>query len=88
MSRRRPQPIEEPDKSMDEMTSKERAAYLTRLRRAVRDDQVRRGARRPKTMREAEIWHEALAERDERRARRIARAERGVPETDTGPTQE
>ena len=76
MSRRRPPPIEEPDKSAGEMTSAERAEYVRKLRRAVRDDEVRRGARAPRTMRETEIWHQAQAERDERQARRIARAER------------
>jgi len=63
MSRRWPPPIEKPDKPLAAMTSAERAASLGRLRCAQRDDEVRRGRRRPKTMREVEIWHEALAAR-------------------------
>lgn len=51
-------------------------AYLAKLRRALRDDEVRRGARTPRTMRETEIMLEGMAERDERLARRIARAKR------------
>jgi len=43
----------------------------------LHDDEVRRGTRQPKTMREFEIWREARAEQDERLARRIARADRG-----------
>jgi len=51
-------------------------AYLAKLRRALRDDEVRRGARMPRTMRETEIMLEGMDERDERLARRIARAKR------------
>jgi hypothetical protein len=48
------------DEPLAEMTADERAAYLTAVRRALRDDEVRRGKRRPKTMREFEIWQEGL----------------------------
>jgi hypothetical protein len=58
------------------MTPAERTAHTAQLRRALRDDEVRRGARRPKTNREFEIWHEAQAAKDKRAAARIARAER------------
>lgn len=56
-------------------------AYLAKLRRALRDDEVRRGARMPRTMCETEIMLEGMDERDERPARRIARAKRktGTP---------
>jgi hypothetical protein len=75
--RRRPPPIEEPDKPLAEMTPAERSAYLAKVRRVLRDDEVRRGARPPpRTMREHEIWREAQAERDERLAQQIARAKR------------
>jgi len=66
----------EPEKPVAEMTAAERAAYTAQLRRTLRDDQVRRGSRPPRSMREFEIWHEALAEEDEKTAARIARAER------------
>jgi hypothetical protein len=42
----------------------------------MRDDEISRGTRRPRSMREVEIWREAQAEREARLARRIARAER------------
>lgn len=43
-----------------EMTPTERDAYTTSLRRALRDDEVRRGRRPPRSMRETEIWRQAL----------------------------
>jgi hypothetical protein len=58
------------------MTAAERATYLRKLRRALRDDQVRRGVRVPGTMREMEIWREGEAERERWRAEKIAEAER------------
>jgi hypothetical protein len=58
------------------MTAAERAAYTASLRRALRDDEVRRGKRPPKTMRETEIRHQAQVAKDEQAAARIARAER------------
>jgi len=76
MSQRRPPPIEEPDKPLSEMTPAERAAYIARFRRTLHDDEVRRGTRQPRSMREFEIWREAQAEQDERLARRITRADR------------
>lgn len=75
MGRRRLPQIPESDKPLSDMTPDELDAYRRQFRRALADDEVRRGVRRPKTMREAELWHAALAERDERRAQRIARAE-------------
>jgi len=42
--------------------------------REICDRQVAARARKPKAMREMEIWRTARAERDERLARRIARA--------------
>jgi hypothetical protein len=49
-----------PEKPLAEMTSSERAACAASLRRVLRDDEVRRGKRKPKTMREFEIWRESL----------------------------
>lgn len=66
----------EPPKPVTEMTAAERAEYTSRLRRTLRDDEVRRGARPPRSLREFEIWREALVAKDERAAARIARAER------------
>jgi single-strand DNA-binding protein len=65
MSRRRPPPM-----------PAEQTAYLRQLRRALRDDEIRRGKRRPRSMREMEIWRDGMAERDERAAAGIARAQR------------
>jgi hypothetical protein len=76
MGRLRPLPIDKPDKPPAEMTPSELAAYMAKVRRTLRDDEVRRGARRPRTMREVEIWRQAQAEREERRAKRIARVKR------------
>jgi hypothetical protein len=42
------------------MTPAERDAYTARLRRALRDDEIRRGSRPPKAMREMLIWREGL----------------------------
>jgi hypothetical protein len=44
--------------------------------RVIRDDEIRRGARRPQTMREFEVAHQGRVEREERLARRDARAAR------------
>jgi hypothetical protein len=66
----------EPPKPLMEMTPAERAAYTAQLRRALRDDEIRRARRPLKTAREFEIWHEALAAKDEQTAARIARADR------------
>jgi hypothetical protein len=76
MGKRRPPPLPEPDKPLAEMTPAERDAYTRAVMRVIRDDEVRRGARRPRTMREIELAREGRAEREERLARRIARAER------------
>jgi hypothetical protein len=76
MSRRRPPPMPDPGKPLEEMTTAERTAYFRQLRRTLRDDEVRRGARPPRSMREFEIWREAQAERDQRVAARIARIDR------------
>jgi hypothetical protein len=76
VSRRRPPPLPEPDKPVAEMTPTEHDDYVAKVRRAIRDDEVRRGARRPRTMREMEIRHQAIVEQDERLIRRAARAER------------
>jgi hypothetical protein len=72
-----------PSKPLTEMTQAERSAYTAQLRRALRDDEVRRGRRPPKSMREFEIWHGALAAKDEETAARIARAERRQQRTGT-----
>jgi hypothetical protein len=73
-----PPPLElpEPGKPLAEMTVAEREAYLRQLRRALRDDQVRRGIQPPRTMREMEIWREGEAEREKWRAEKIAEIER------------
>ena len=73
-----PPPLElpEPGKPLVEMSSTERAAYTRKLRRALRDHEVRRGVRRPGTMREMEIWREGEADREKWRVEMIAEAER------------
>ena len=79
MTRRRPPEfidIPEPQTPVREMTPAERGAYVGQLRRAVRDYDVRRGARRPQTMREMEIVLAGFAEREHRLTRRAERPER------------
>lgn len=73
-----PRPLEfpEPGKPLAEMTASEKAAYLRQLRRVLRDDEVRRGIRTPRTMREIEIWREGEAEREKWLAEKIAKAGR------------
>lgn len=73
-----PPPLDfpEPDKPLAEMTSAERDAYARKLRRALRDNEVRSGTRRPNTMREMEIWREGEADREKWRVEMIAEAER------------
>jgi hypothetical protein len=66
----------EPSKPLTEMTPEERLAYAKSLQRALRDDDIRRGRRPPRSMREVEIWHQALVAKDEQAAARIARAQR------------
>jgi hypothetical protein len=73
---RRPPPLPDPPKPVAEMTAEEQRAYLRSVLRVIRDDQVRRGSRRPRTMRETEIMLEGSAERRARHSRRIARAKR------------
>ena len=65
MTRRRPAfpDLPEPEKPVREMTSAKRGAYVRDLRRALRDDEVRSGSRRPQTMREFEIAREGRLER-------------------------
>jgi hypothetical protein len=78
--------LPEPGKPVAEMTAAERAAYVTALRRALRDDEVRHGKRKPRTMRETEIFLQGLpgrmqgtraddddVDRSKRRASRQAR---------------
>jgi len=54
------------------------------LLRTIRHNEIRR----PKTMREIAIWHEGQAEREERRAQRVARAERRQREAADGGSAE
>jgi hypothetical protein len=77
VSRRRPPPLPELGKPWDQMTDEEKRADMRRALRVIRDDEVRRGARRPQTMREFDIAREGRVERDERLTRRAARAEGG-----------
>jgi hypothetical protein len=79
VSRRRPPELPEPPKPLAQMTPAELDAYRRQFLRAVRDDEIRRGVRRPRTMREVDIMREGMAEREARLARRIARAERRRP---------
>lgn len=58
------------------MTDVERGAWVRQVRRTLRDERVRRGTLAPKTMREMKIYLDARAEKDERAAARIARAQR------------
>jgi len=85
---RRPEPPQ-PEKPVAEMTPDELAAFRTKLRREIRDRAVVAGTKRPRTMREMDLWRQAQAERDQRQARRIARAERAdsrvVSEPDVAP---
>lgn len=73
MTRLPPLPMPETDKPVREMTDAERAAYVSRVQRAIRDDEVYRGARRPRTMREVDLWRQGQAARE---ALRAANAER------------
>lgn len=78
----------EPSKPIMEMTPEERLAYTKSLRRALRDDEVRRGTRPPKIMREMESWHQARVAEDEQMAARLAWAERRRrPEAEQGGPQ-
>jgi hypothetical protein len=74
--RRKPPEIEDPPKPLSEMTRGELDSWRRQFFRTMRDDEISRGTRRPRSMREVEIWREAQAEREARLARRIARAER------------
>lgn len=67
-----PLDIPEAGKPLAEMTGAERSAYLGKLRRALRDHEVRSGTRRPTTLREMEISREGEAEREAWRAGMIA----------------
>jgi hypothetical protein len=58
------------------MTPKGLAAFRAKLKREIRDRAIAAGTEKPKSNRDFEVWHQAQAERDQRRARRIARAER------------
>jgi len=75
-----PLPLPEPDKPLREMTDAEPAAYVRKVQRAIRDDEVYRGARRPRTMREVDLWRQGQAAREALRKanaeRRRARAQR------------
>ena len=73
-----PPPLElpEPGKPLAAMSPEERAAYVRKLRRALRDNEVRSGTRRPGTLREMEIWREGEADRERWRVEMIAEAER------------
>jgi len=85
MTRRRPEPIEEPEKPFEQMTDDEKRADLTRDLRKVRDGEVRRG-RRPRSMRETRLWLEGHEAREQQTAARVARAERKQrPGTRPGP---
>jgi hypothetical protein len=57
--------------TLAEMTDEERAAALRDVRRWLRDGSIRGGQKRPRTMRETEIWLEGVERRS--RARRISR---------------
>lgn len=76
MTRLPPLPLPEPDKPVAEMTGTERAAYVRKVQRAIRDDEVYRGARRPNTMREVELWRQGQAARAALRAANAERRQR------------
>lgn len=65
-----------PEKVLADMTRQERAAYRQAIKRALRDDHIRMGLIRPRTAREREIWLAGVAERKDRQAKRVTRAER------------
>lgn len=94
MSRLPPLPMpDEPDKPLGDMTAEEQAAYLRQLRRWIRDDEVYRGARAPRAMREVELRRQGEAAREALRAERTARtlrrqarrATRGAPGRNADP---
>jgi hypothetical protein len=58
------------------MTDDEKRADMRRVLRTIRDDEIRRGSRCPRTMRVADIALAARPDREQRQARRIARAQR------------
>ena len=59
----------EPSKPLTEMTAAERACTPPSLRRTLRDDEVRRGRRAPRSMREVEIWERAGRHKTSRQLR-------------------
>jgi hypothetical protein len=69
VSGRRGDPPPEWDKPVTEMTPEERAAAARDLRRWLRDRSIRGGQKRPRTMRETEIWLQGVERRS--RSRRI-----------------
>lgn len=64
---RRPDDFPEPSKPVTEMTSAEKLQYARDLRRWLRDGEVRRGRKKPRTMRETEIFLEGAERRHGRR---------------------
>lgn len=82
---RRPLPdLPELPKPLKEMTVGELADYRRQFLRALRDDEVRRGVRRPRTMRETEIMLAGFAEREHRLTLRAERAGRRQPPPQDG----
>jgi hypothetical protein len=52
-----------PVKPLAEMTSEEKQQYARDVRRWLRDGEIRRGRKRPRSMRETEIWLEGVERR-------------------------
>ncbi len=71
MSGRRKDPPPQWGKSLTDMTPEERGAAMRDVRRWLRDRSIRGGQKRPRTMRETEIWLEGVERRS--RSRRISR---------------
>jgi hypothetical protein len=70
-----------PGKSFLEMSPEERLQFRTDIGRALRDDAIRLGRKRPRTARERQIAEESQAERDARAQKRVDRLmRRGIRE--------
>jgi hypothetical protein len=72
--------LPKPSKPLTEMTAAELTAHTAQLRRALRDDEVRRGRRPPRSMREVEIWRATLPGADDQTGRNGAHRETGRSE--------
>ena len=70
---RRPDGFPEPAKPVAEMTPEEKQQFARDIRRWSRDGQIRSGKKKPRTMRETELFLEGA---EQRFGRRQARSDR------------